>query len=102
MHAKTAYLSYNDSGKKILNISQNFLHLLNYSSKFISKIDFKDLKKHLFFLENQPDAIPYVTSYYKSNWGFCLSHNQFKKIDKKKNFYFHIETSKKKGFLNYG
>ena len=101
-HVKKAYLSYDNKGNKILDISQNFLHLLNYSSKFIGKINFNNLKKHLFFLKDQPDAIPYVTSYYKNNWGFCLSHNQFKKIDKRKNFYVHIDTSKKKGFLNYG
>ena len=43
---------------------------------------YEDLIKHLYYLKNMPDAVPYKTSYYEKNWGFCLSYNDFKKLDK--------------------
>ena len=58
-------------------------------------------------MQNQPEAIPYITSYYKRSWGFCISYNQFKKLQKKyslkDNFKVVIKSSfKKNGNLNYG
>ena len=44
--------------------------------------DFYQLVPNLYYLKNQPDAIPYITSYYKRNWGFCLSYNDFKKMNR--------------------
>ena len=75
-------------GNKICDFKKNNLHLLNYSIPVNKKISFRELKKHIFYLKNKPDAIPYVTSYYKKNWGFCMSYNKFKKIDKKEKFRF--------------
>jgi aminopeptidase-like protein len=63
-------------GKKILDIRDNNLHLLNYSSPFKGKVTKEELDKHLFSLPDKPGAIPYLTSYYKERWGFCLSHNE--------------------------
>ena len=43
-----------------------------------------NFQKYIYTLKKQPDLIPYVTSYYKKNWGFCMSHNDFKKLKKQK------------------
>ena len=60
-----------------------------------------DLNKNLYSIEDQPDCIPYVTSYYKERWGFCLSHNLRKSL---KNDTYHavIKSELKDGVLNYG
>ncbi len=69
-------------GKKILDIKDNNLHLLNYSIPFQSTVSLEELNKHLYSLPEQADAIPYVTSYYKERWGFCLSENERKNLTK--------------------
>ena len=76
-----AYVS-DSKGKKIIDFKKNNLHLLGYSVPFNKIIVKKDLFKNLFYLKKQPEAIPYITSYYKKRWGFCISYYQFKKINK--------------------
>lgn len=65
------------SGKKICDFSKNNLHLVGYSIPFSGEMSLKELKKHLYTLPNQPNAIPYITSYYKERWGFCISQENF-------------------------
>lgn len=64
------------SGKKIIDFKNNNLHVVNYSAPIRARMSFSDLKNNLYTLPNQPDLIPYRTSYYKESWGFCLSQNQ--------------------------
>ena len=61
----------------------------------------KDLKKNLYSKSSFPTAIPYVTSYYKKTWGFCLSYNQLKKL-KNGLYEIKIKSNFKNGYLNYG
>ena len=91
----------NSQGKKILDFKKNNLHLVSYSKKIHKKISLEQLKKNLHFIKDQPEAIPYVTSYYKKNWGFCMSFNEIKKI-KKGNYEVFINSSIKKTNLIYG
>ena len=64
---------------------------------------FNELKKNLHFRKDLTNAIPYVTSYYKKNWGFCISKNFYDKISKnKKKFNVVIKSNFKKSSLNYG
>ena len=91
----------NSHGKKILDFKKNNLHLVSYSEKIHKKISLKELKKHLHFIKDQPEAIPYVTSYYKKNWGFCMSYQEIKKL-KKGNYEVFINSSIKKTKLIYG
>ena len=94
-------------GDKIIDFKKNNLHIIGYSTPIQKKLKKNELFKNLFFSKNQPDAIPYLTSYYKKKWGFCVSFNNFKKIknsySKNDSFQVVIKSSfKKKGQLNYG
>ena len=105
-NVKAAYI-LDKNNKKIVDFKNNNLHLVGYSTpinKFFSK---KKLFNHIHSLPKQPKAIPYITSYYKKYWGFCVSHN------KKLKFYKNYKNSDKfkviiksnlnsKGHLNYG
>jgi aminopeptidase-like protein len=71
-------------GKKVIDYSKNNLHVLNYSSEMNKIMSFSKLKKHLHYNKKLPNAIPYITSYYKRQWGFCISANQLKKFKDKK------------------
>jgi aminopeptidase-like protein len=83
----------NNEGTKIIDFKENNLHILGYSEPFHGKLCFKDLKPHLYTLSEQPDLIPYLTSYYKKRWGFCLSHNQLLSLDKNDTFEVFIDSS---------
>jgi aminopeptidase-like protein len=103
---KDAYVQ-DKHGKKIIDIKNNNLHLISYSQpikKFLTRDEFF---KRLYFLKNQKNAIPYITSYYNKYWGFCISYSDFiylkKKYKKKDKFFVKINSSfKKKGNLTYG
>ncbi len=95
------------NGFKIIDFKKNNLHLVGYSTPIQKTITKKDLFKNLHFLKKQPDAIPYITSYYKKRWGFCIAYSEFKKLNKKYSyndrFKVVIDTNfKKNGNLNYG
>jgi len=70
----------NPKGKKILKFQDHNLHVVGYSIPVNRTIDLKELKNHLHTLPSMPDAIPYVTSYYKREWGFCISYKEYKKL----------------------
>jgi aminopeptidase-like protein len=63
-------------GEKVVDFQRLNLHVLNYSVPVHAKLPLSELKPHLFTLPDQPDLVPYRTSYYKESWGFCLAHNQ--------------------------
>ncbi len=105
-NVKDAYILDKDNNK-IVNFKNNNLHLVNYSIPVNKLVLKNELLKNINFLKNQPNAIPYVTSYYKKKWGFCTSYNQFKQIKKKYSnkdlFRIVIKSNlNKKGYLNYG
>ena len=97
---KEAYI-ITPKGKKICDFSQNNLHLVGYSIPFKGEVSFDELKKHLYTLPDQPNAIPYVTSYYEQRWGFCLSQEQLDSLENG-TYKVLIDSSLFDGELNYG
>ena len=96
---KDAYI-ITPSGKKIAEFKKHSLHVVNYSIPVKKKIKLTDLKKHLHTLPDLPNAIPYVHSYYKRTWGFCLPYNEFKKLEQGEYQVF-IDSEIKPGNLVY-
>lgn len=98
---KKAYIE-DENGKKILDFKDNNLHLVGYSRKIKTTLKYDDLSKKLHYLKSKPNLIPFVTSYYKKDWGFCIKYNQFKNLDKKINYKVHIDSKFTPGSLKYG
>src|SRR5262249_10912499 len=71
---KDAYVR-DPGGTKIIGLAQSNLHVVGYSVPVRCVMNLSELKKHLFTLPDRPDWIPFRTSYFKEDWGFCLSHN---------------------------
>ncbi|MDA7473159.1 DUF4910 domain-containing protein [Candidatus Pelagibacter ubique] len=95
------------NNNKIIDFKKNNLHLVGYSIPINKLVSKNELLKNLNFIKKQPNAIPYVTSYYKKKWGFSVAYNKFKKIKKnysnKDIFRVVIKSSlNQNGHLNYG
>ncbi len=99
-NVKDAYI-LDKNKKKIIDFRKNNLHLMGYSEKVSKIIKLNQLKKNLHFIKEIPNAIPYVTSYYKKRWGFCLSYNQYKTLKNQK-YEIKIDSELKKGKLSIG
>lgn len=78
-----AYIS-DPTNKRFCEFKKNNLHIIGYSAPINKILNLKELKKNLYFLKKLPNAVPYVTSYYKKRWGFCIKYNEFKKLKKGK------------------
>lgn len=89
-------------GKKMADFKVSNLHVVSYSTPVNKEISFDELKKHLNYVEELPDAIPYMTSYYKETWGFCISYNEFKNLPQNGTYKVVIESSLTNGSLTYG
>ena len=76
---KDAYLEH-ESGERYAEFKKCNLHIVGYSIPVNKKISKKELLNYIHTQKDQPDSIPYVTSYYKERWGFCLSENQKSKL----------------------
>ena len=72
------YFKHIKSKKKYCDFKKNNLHILGYSTPIKKIIDGKDLIKNIFTQKDQPNSIPFVTSYYSKRWGFCMTENQKK------------------------
>lgn len=97
-----AYLKYQGDDNYIVNFNNSNLHLLNYSRPYKGIVDFDELSKHCYYLEEYPDWIPYRTAYYSDEWGFCIPYNEYIKLDRTKKYEVLIDTELFPGSLTYG
>lgn len=91
----------NSRGERVIDFRTSNLHVVNYSVPIKRSMSLAELRPHLFTLPNYPDWVPYRTSYYDENWGFCLSHNKLMEL-KDEEYDVCIESSLEPGFLTYG
>lgn len=92
----------NSDGVRLVDFQKLNLHVLGYSVPIRRRMSFAELKDHLFTVPGRPDAVPYRTSYYKSNWGFCLSSTQLAQFKDGEEYDVCIDSSLKDGSLTYG
>ena len=95
-----AYIE-NEKGEKIVDFKKNNLHVLGYSVHIDETMSLSELKEHIYTLKDQPDLIPYVTSYYKERWGFAMSQNQLNSLPDG-NYHAVIKSELRDGSLTYG
>ncbi len=97
---KDAYVM-DENGKKIIDFKKNNLHVVGYSVPIKKTVSLSELEEHLYSHPEQPEAIPYVFSYYKERWGFCIAHKDRENLKEGKYKVF-IDSELKEGSLTYG
>ena len=88
-------------GEKIVDLTRSNLHVMSYSVPVRQHVSLAELKAHIHTLPDQPDLIPYRTSYYSENWGFCMTHRQLESL-REGTYEAVIDSSLEDGFLTYG
>jgi aminopeptidase-like protein len=97
---RDAYIK-NESGERVVDFREHSLHVLNYSAPVRERLPLADLKPHIHTLPDQPDLIPYRTSYYAERWGFCMAHNRLAALPDGE-YEAVINASLTDGYLTYG
>jgi aminopeptidase-like protein len=88
-------------GQKVVDFNKSNLHVMSYSVPVRKHVPLAELKQHIHTLPEQPDLIPYRTSYYAVDWGFCLPHRQFENLQDQ-TYEVLIDASLEDGNLTYG
>ncbi|WP_366669267.1 DUF4910 domain-containing protein [Lysinibacillus fusiformis] len=89
-----------EHGETIIDINDLNLHVVNYSEPIDMWLSLEELKKHIHTIPHLPEAVPYVISYYKERWGFCMSQNQLDDLPDGK-YHVYIDSEKIDGELNF-
>lgn len=88
-------------GAKIIDLKNNNLHIMGYSAPVDCYVSREELLKYVYVEESRPEAIPYVTSYYKKRSGFCMSKAQRDALPDD-TYHIYIDSRLKKGSMTYG
>jgi aminopeptidase-like protein len=97
---KDAYIK-NARGDRVVDFRKSNLHVISYSLPVRAKMSLEELKNHIYTLPDHPDWIPYRTSYYQEQWGFCLSQNQLLGMTDEE-YEICIDSTLEPGHLTYG
>jgi aminopeptidase-like protein len=97
---RDAYIK-NGAGEKIVDFGQSNLHVMSYSVPVRKRVSLDELRDHVHTLPEQPDLIPYRTSYYADAWAFCMTHRQLENL-REDTYEVMIDSSLKDGSLTYG
>lgn len=90
-------------GRRVVDFGKNNLHLMSYSEPVQRRIGWPELKAHLHKHPRLPDAVPYRTSYYQRNWGFCVTHAQYDELEKSGGeLEVFVDSTLRPGSLTYG
>ncbi len=95
-----AYIK-NSKGARIVDFQKSNLHVVSYSTPIRAAMSLEELFPHLHTLPDRPDWIPYRTTYYKEDWGFCLSHRQLLSLSDDR-YEVCIDSTLEPGHLTYG
>lgn len=98
---RDAYIK-DSKGNKIIDFNKTNLCVMNYSQGISKTMSYQELLPHLYTLPSLPDAIPYRTTYYNQNWGFCVSYKQFQQFNEEANYEVLIDAEHKPGSLTIG
>jgi len=97
---RDAYIKDSD-GERVVDFKRSNLHVMSYSAPVHKHVSLAELRQHVHTLPEQPDLIPYRTSYYAEDWGFCMPHRQFKNL-RDQAYEVFIDASLEDGYLTYG
>jgi aminopeptidase-like protein len=97
---RDAYVK-NTAGERVIDFKKSNLHVLNYSTPVSQRMTLAELRPHLTTLPEQPDWIPYRTTYYQEKWGFCLSQNHLNSLPEG-DYEVVIDSTLENGSLTYG
>lgn len=89
------------SGRVVVDFAQSNLHLVSYSEPIARRMPLSELRVHLHTLPDQPDLIPYRTSYYSRDWGFCMRHRDYLSLEEG-DYDILVDTTLADGSLTYG
>ena len=89
------------NGETVIDFRDSNLHVLGYSVPVHQKVSREELMEHVYTQPEQPDWIPYVTSYYKERWGFCMSEHQKQQMADEA-YEVMIDSTLEDGSLTYG
>ena len=97
---RDAYIK-DSGGETVVDFTRSNLHVVSYSVPVRKHVSLAELSRHVHTLPEQPDLIPYRTSYYAEDWGFCMPHRQFEQL-REETYEVLIDSSLEDGYLTYG
>ncbi|HEX7463626.1 MAG TPA: DUF4910 domain-containing protein, partial [Actinomycetota bacterium] len=97
---RDAYIE-DPQGRRVLDFRESNLHVVGYSVPVDKRMPLSELREHIHTLPDQPNLIPYRTSYYSETWGFCMQHEKLQELEDGE-YVVRIDSSLEQGSLTYG